>query len=238
VDGVPRPVVSPSRVENASYGNFDVDVELPDKFLVEREWPTAFTRQVSGFNGKQLLEQTRGANGIWLDTPLGEARSDGSARAMRARELVRYLLALLLTVPESYQVRFTDAGDKGGGLARADVLEATGLNNFSARLFFDQQTGRLAMITYSEPPAVGPPASRTAEAAGQVLFKSLEVPKDASDLGDDVRMLVGNYKQDAALLFPHKVRFEVGPLAEEWSVTRVTVNPRFEPSPFSPRSNK
>lgn len=239
LDGVPRPFVAPSSIQTATFGNVQVDIELPDKLVIERDWPTAFTRQIGGFNGNELLEQTRGTDGIWVDTPLGEARNDGRALAARARELVRYLLALLLTVPESYQVHFTDAGEEGGGPARADAVEATGLHSFSARLFFDPQNHRPVLLTYSEPPpAASPVASRTAETAGQLLFKRLEAPKDAPGLGGDIRMLVSDYERDDGLLFPHKLKFEMGPLAEEWNITRVTVNPPFEASRFSVRGSK
>src|SRR5512133_2607899 len=38
-------------------GHLEVHLVLPDKFLIDREWATMFTRQIGGFNGTDLLEQ-------------------------------------------------------------------------------------------------------------------------------------------------------------------------------------
>jgi len=212
--------------------SLEVDVMLPDKFLISREWSAAFTSRIGGFNGTELLEQSRESGADWADTRLGDARKDGRAFAIRARELLRYLIAWLLAVPEQYHVRFSDGGAADSGLGPADVLEAKGAYDFAARLFFDRQTHRLTMITYREPPAraADSAAAPKSGAAGAPLFNSLEMPEEK-----DIKMLLMDYRRDDGILFPHKVKFEVESLSEDWAISRFKVNPRFEPNQFARR---
>ncbi len=210
----------------------EIDLVPPTRFVIIRDWPAAFLQQVGGFNGTALLEQVRNA-GVWRDTPLGDARTDGRALAVRHREVVRYLLAWLLTVPARYQVVFRDAGEEEVAKSRADVIEATGAYEFAARLFFDRKTRRLLMITYRETPsartAPGPPI---APATGQPLFTGLEMP----DAKADVKMTLADYRSDGAgISTPHKVKFEIESLSEDWDISRVTLNETLDPAKFLPR---
>jgi hypothetical protein len=233
---------------NRSPANLELHVELPDRFLIAREWPGAFAAVVGGFNGRQIIEQWR-LLGKWEDARLGDARTDGRALALRARELVRYLIAWLLAAPDRYQVRFDDAGEAETELGRADVLLAQGANDFAARFYFDKQTHRPLLVAYSEPPArtSDTPSSPSAARPGDSFFRSLEPPAEEPDaraaaktaakspVKADIKMLLADYQRDDGIQFPHKVTFEVGPLTEEWSISHFRVNPRLGPDVFQPR---
>ncbi len=216
---------------NRLYTDLEVRFQAPDKFLVVREWPTWFTRQIAGFNGSTLLEQWRdNVQAKWSDTRLGDARSDGTALAMRTRELLRYLIAWTLNVPAQYQVTFRDAGQADTAQGRADVLQATGAREFAARLFFSAQTHRPLMLTYSVTPR-SPWSVGNMVPLADPLFKSLEM----ADAQADTTMRLWEYRRDDDILFPHKIAFEVEKLSEEWNISRFKVNPRLDPELFEVR---
>ena len=211
---------------------------LPDRFLVTRNWPLSFLQRIGGFNAGQLIEQ-RLSSGLWADVGFGDGGKEALARqmAVRQREYVRYLIAWLLTVPEQYRVRFTDAGEADTAEGRADVVDAKGENDFAARLFLDKQTHQLVMLTYQEPPPAVPAATLSPQDAkalerGEPLFKSLEWP--TSGRGETVMWLSG-YRAVDGILFPHRASIEFEGLAEEWQISRFRVNPPLKPKQFERR---
>src|SRR5215213_10047232 len=73
-------------------------------------------------------------------------------QALRFRaEYARYLLALLLSPPSGYNIEFSYAGEAVADDGRADVIDATGPENFAARLFLDKETHLPLMLTYRAP---------------------------------------------------------------------------------------
>jgi len=242
--------------------NLKMEFLLPDRFLVTRNWPSSFLQRIGGFNAGQLIEQ-RLSSGLWADVGFGDGGKEALARqmAVRQREYVRYLIAWLLTVPEQYRVRFTDAGEADTAEGRADVVDAKGANDFAARLFFDKQTRRLLMLTYQEPPPTVPGVRASPQKAkppeeGEPLFKSIEGP--ALKVGE-TEMHLSKYGADDGILFPHRVRIEsestrsssarpsigypapemvrVGfeGILEEWQISRFRVNPPLKPKQFERR---
>jgi hypothetical protein len=211
-----------------AFTNLEMHFLLPDKFLVTRDWPLSFLRRIGGFNGNQLIEQ-RLSWGLWADIGFGDGSKEALARQMasRQRDCVRYLVAWLLTVPEQYDVRFTDAGEAQIADGRADVVDAKGANDFAARLFFDKQTHHLLMLTYQEPPQTAPALTASPQDAkppekGEPLFKSIEAPASKAF---ETQMHLNKYRADDGIVFPHRVRIESEGVLDEWQISRFKVNP-------------
>src|SRR6185369_7128960 len=70
------------------------------------------------------------------------ANVTGANEAMQRRiynaEFSRYLLAMILTPPPEMAVEYKYAGESEVEDAKADVIDVTGPDNFSVRVFFDK----------------------------------------------------------------------------------------------------
>src|SRR6185295_19086430 len=93
-------------------------------------------------------------------------------------DLERMVLAWLLITPGTLPLEFTYAGEAKADGKTADVLDAAGPNNFVTRLFIDQQTHQLLMLTYKAP-----------------------MPNTADKM--EVRWVVSDYRSVNGLNLPH-----------------------------------
>lgn len=219
--------------------NLQIDVLLPDRFLISRDWPLSFFRRVGGFIGNTLIER-RLSSGLWADVPFGNGSNEARASQMaaRQRECGRYLAAWLLMAPEQYAVEFTDHAGGDPGDRQMDSVDAKGANGLAARLFFDKGTHRLLKLTYREPspgapttrPAPGPPP---AAAPGEPLFKGLEAPEAGAD---EVSMQFDDHRTDDGILFPHTIRIQAEGLHEVWKLSKFKVNPPLDAKYFNERT--
>jgi hypothetical protein len=63
-------------------------------------------------------------------------------------EIIRLTLGWLLTAPSAFPLEYTYAGEATAPDGKADVIDVKGPHEFSARLFFDQQSHQLLMLSY------------------------------------------------------------------------------------------
>ncbi len=241
------------------FAHLHIDFLLPDRFLVSTE--QAYLTLVDGYSSKGLIER-RELSGQWTDARPADRSSDAYRLrlAARRRECARYLVAWLLTAPAEYGVEFVEAtepdktvtkaestGEKAPKAPNADVkpepkkseldadaVDVRGADGLALRLYFDKRTHRLVKLTYREPAPYGssitPPASSPrAGEPGAPIFRSLEDPEGRTD---QVTMEFAEHYPDDGLVFPHKVRIEVGGLHEEWEISRFQVNPTLDPKQF------
>src|SRR6201999_2322394 len=66
-------------------------------------------------------------------------------------EMTRYLLALTLSPPASLSVQYAYVGESDVDDAKADVLEITGPDKFSVRIFLDKQSHLPLLLSYRAP---------------------------------------------------------------------------------------
>jgi hypothetical protein len=210
----------------------DVSVEilLPDKFRLTRSG--AWSPRVSGFNGTRLIGEMSGS-------PAAVERMlaiGPRASSPWHREFLRFMLAWLLTAPEPYGVQFSDGGVAEIAGEQANVIEATGEDQFAARLCFDEQA-RLLMLTYQEPPPPARPMAAARQEAkplekGGGLFTSIERPLEQLN----IQLRLTDYRADDGIVFPHLMSTESGgKLLEQWKISRFKVNPPLDPKHFEPR---
>src|SRR5262249_46091039 len=139
------------------------------------------------------------------------------------------LLVWLLATPPSLPLEFTYAGQaktQSGGQT-ADVLDLNGPHNFAARLFIDQRTHQVLMLTYKINLPNRSADKQTRRPADAPTEAEPEAPKV------EVRWIASDYRSVNGLTLPHRLtRSTGGQITEEIELQKVKVNPVFKPDKF------
>lgn len=221
-------------------GEVTIDLQLPDKMRrTESMSPMGdiLVMTETGINGGTLLRHQRTLNappGAMIrmgQAPTGDAEAQ-AIRNARA-DLARTALALLLTSPASLPLEFTAGGEAESDDGKADVIDAAGAGNFTARLLLDQKTHRPLMLIYrGVAPRVmvqqrqGPPPPDGARGRGEA-----PAPQIAN-----ITLYLDDYKAVDGVMLPHRMARSIdGQPSEETTFTRFKINPAFKADTFSAR---
>ena len=122
---------------------FEISIELPDKYLRKNEIPAQESGpSTEGFNGDALIQ-----------TKAPTVKQD----------FARLMLGMFATSFPGYPLTFTYVGQAEAPQGKADVLEARGAPDVTMRIFIAQETHMPIMISWqaAPPPARGggPPAA-------------------------------------------------------------------------------
>ncbi len=185
-------------------------------------------------------------------SPEEQARANALlVRAQRA-EISRLMLGWLAAAHPALNAQYTYAGEAESPDGKADMLDVNSDDGFSARLFIDQQTHLPLMVTYRGPqPRMitmrglrggGPsPRERRSRELSEEERKKLREDADTQikqleaepPALVDVNLYFDDWRDVGRLQFPHSLRRAVaGTTNEEWTVTRVKVNPRLDAGTF------
>ena len=144
---------------------FEIFVELPDKYLRKDEIPAQESGPTaSGFNGEESCRipaagaaptasgrRRRGRVRI-----LAFSRPRGKRRATSVKQdFARLTLGMFAGSFAAYPLTFTYVGEAEAPQGKADVLDAKGPNNFTLRLFVISRTHLPIMVSWQRP---APPA--------------------------------------------------------------------------------
>ncbi|MBA3638068.1 MAG: hypothetical protein H0W53_02070 [Acidobacteria bacterium] len=207
----------------------------PDGAMVFRMGPGASMH--GGEGTKPTPEQLAQLNAITL-------------RSSRA-EVSRMMLGWFGAAHPSLQAKYTYAGEAESPDGKAHVIDVKDADGFEARLFIDQNNFLPLMVTYKgrQPRMVtsGGPMTRTISRGEQTKELSDEERKKlAADTEkmlsqqiaeqplSDFSLFFDDWQQVEGLTFPHKMRRAVaGETTEEWTFTKVKVNPKIDPATFA-----
>src|SRR5262245_19442779 len=145
---------------------FDIQVELPDKYSRRDEFPAQDAGPATtGFSGDRLIQIP--------PAPAPPARAGAPApapaqldAALRARvnaarqDLARLMLGMFAGTSAAFPVTYAFSGQAEAPQGKADVIDIKGDGNFAARLFIDAQTHLPLMLTWqaaAAPPRRGGP---------------------------------------------------------------------------------
>jgi len=143
-------------------GDREIDILLPNKYLVEDAMnaggmSTALIN-TRALNGDKAWSGNSGGGGgmiFRIAGPGGQQASPEQMEAMQRRiynaEFSRYLLAMILTPPPSLAVEYKYAGESDVEDVKADVIDVSGPDNFSVRVFFDQKSHLPLLLSYRGP---------------------------------------------------------------------------------------
>lgn len=215
-------------------GELRVDVLAPDKLKVSETLDLMAGLQLTmirAVNGTQAWNDSRTGAGNAQVTMLrrdDKGKQDAGAQAARLQsDMMRYLLAFILTPPPGVSVSFTHGGEAEAPDGRADVIDVTGAHGFKARLFIDKKTHRPLMISYRD--VVRRAKTMKAGGMGDVdkIVKGAQTDNPSAPRESDVQLHLSSYRAVSGLLLPHTLSISVdGQPYEEWEVKEVKLNPR------------
>jgi hypothetical protein len=176
-------------------------------------------------------------------------------RAARA-DISRLMLGWFAMAHPAVGAEYTYAGEAESPDGKAHVIDVKNADGFSARLFIDQETRLPLMVTYQGPQARmitqrGPqPAGAPPQHGGQQPVRRemsdeerqkmrAEADKRLKDLQSqppqmaDYSLYFEDWRDVDGVKFPFKIRRAMsGATNEEWTVTRVKVNPKIDAKRF------
>lgn len=234
-------------------GDRDISISLPNKYLVEDAMNAGglSTAMISyrGVNGERAWSGNSGGGGMVfrIGGPGGQQQlSPEQMEAMQRRiynaEFTRYLLAMILTPPPDMAVEYKYAGESEVEDAKADVLDVTGPDKFSVRVFFDQSSHLPLLLSYRGPkPRV---VTMTRQAGDHAKPEDLKKARDEAEkkmsaetpaIPEEVDFYIRltDHKKVGGLMLPHKLTFLTDTeVSEEFEISKYQVNPQFKADLF------
>lgn len=170
---------------------FEMDLELPDKYVRKDEFPAEEADPTSsGFNGNDLIQNPApAAPPARAGAPAPPPGQAEQARAARVRtvkqDFVRFALGMFASSFETYPLTFGYAAEAKAPQGIADVLDVRGEGGFAMRFFVDRETRLPIMVSWNLPPTnvivtvPGKPAPATV-APGAVVITGPEMPSPSA----------------------------------------------------------
>ncbi len=232
-------------------GDREISISLPDKYLIEDSMnPGGMATSIintRGLNGERAWSASSGGGGgmiIRMGGPGGAQltpeQMEAAQRRMYQAEFSRYLLAMILMPPSSMQVEFKYAGESDVEDLPADVVDVTGPDRFSVRLFFDKKTHLPLLLSYRGPkPRMLTMTRQGGERNPDDIKKAREAEKKMREEGPAVHEEVDffirltDHKKVDGVMLPHKFTFLTeSEVSEEFEISKYQVNPQFKADKF------
>jgi hypothetical protein len=229
-------------------GDVQVSVMLPDKYKQ--------VETTSMLGGSVEMTRTTALDGAeaWTDTgtsggataivrfggpKVSEAEAKRALQKAQRAEFARSMIAWLLASPGSFPVEFSYAGEGATDKGSFDMVDATGPEDFSVRIFLDKQTHIPALLSYRgvQPRMMmktmeggGSPEDAEKKAKQETENRASELPKPDPV---EIQILLSDYKPEGGILLPHKlVKAAGGNTFEEVEITKYKINPSLKPQSF------
>ena len=160
-------------------------------------------------------------------------------RARLEKDLTRLSIALLAGngLPG---VEFSYGGQAEAPEGKAEVLIVKGPGDFNGKLFLDEKTARPLMLVYQDVPrrmqmrragpGEAPPAG--GHGGGGAIAPTGPPPQELKE----AQMFLSDYKTEGGVSFPRSVVIKIQDgQTEEWTVSKIKVNPAFGADHFKKR---
>jgi hypothetical protein len=233
-------------------GDREISILLPNKYLVEDALNTGglSTAMIStrGLNGARAWSGNSGGGGgmfFRMGGPGGQQMSAEQMEEMQRRiynaEFSRYLLATILT--PSLTVEYKYAGESDVEDVQADVIDVTGPDNFSVRVFFDKKSHIPLLLSYRGPKprvmTMQRPAGSSREDIAKIreeAQKKMREEAPAAPEEVDFYIRLTDHKKVGGLMLPHKLTFLTeNEVSEEFEISKYQLNPQFKADRFEKR---
>lgn len=195
-----------------------------------------------------------GGPGAPAEKPTPEQQQEIDRQMVRAarHEISRLMLGWFGMTHPAVGAQYAYAGEAESPDGKAFVVDAKGADGFAARLFIDEQTYLPLMLTYQGPkprivtargPRGGPGApagAQTPQAADEERRRRAdetakridEMEKQPPEMAE-YALYFDDWREEGGIKFPHSLRrASAGATTEEWTISKVTVNPRIDPKKF------
>jgi hypothetical protein len=238
--------------ERQMAGDREISILLPNKYLVEDSMtPGGLSTAIintRGLNGERAWSGSSGGGGMVFrmagpgGAQLSPEQMEAGLRRIYQAEFTRYLLAITLAPPASLAVEYKYAGESDVEGEQADVIDVTGPQNFSVRIFFDKKNHLPLLLSYRGPKprimTMSRPAGSSAkpedskksaeEAEKKMHAEAPAVPEEA-----DFYIRLSDHKKVDGLMLPFKLTFLTdSEVSEEFEISKYQVNPQFKADKF------
>ena len=234
-------------------GDREISILLPNKYLVEDAMNAGglSTAMINfrGLNGDQAWSGNSGGGGgmvFRMAGPGGQQASPEQMEAMLKRiysaEFSRYLLAMILTPPPSLAVEYKYAGESDVEDLKADVIDVSGPDNFTVRVFFDKSSHLPLLLSYRGPKprvvtmtrqAGGAAKPEEIKKAREEAEKKMHAEAPAAPEEVDFYIRLTDHKKVGGVMLPHKLTFLTeNEVSEEFEISKYQLNPQFKADHF------
>jgi len=173
-------------------------------------------------------------------------------------EASRLMLGWFASAHPAAHAEYAYAGEAESPDGKAYVIDVKNADNFAARLFIDEQTNLPLMVTYKGPQprimtsssprpmtqASGDPHVQTRTPSGMSeddrrkaeadLEKQVREMTSQPPVLADFTLFFEDWRDADGVKFPFKIRRATGGItSEEWTVTRIKVNPKIDAKRFA-----
>jgi hypothetical protein len=189
---------------------FEINCELPDKFVRKDEIPAQDTdATLTGFAGDQLILSPAPPNRAGGPSPQAVAQQ----RLVGVKQdFARLMLGIVAASFSPYPLTFKYLAEGDAPEGKADILDVAGPVNFSARLVVQRDTHLPVMLMWQAP---GPPAP------------------GAQPMPVEHRLYYGEFRDVNGTKWPFRIRHAVaGQTIEETIFDRVRVNVKIDARKF------
>ncbi|MBK9315389.1 MAG: hypothetical protein IPM55_14275 [Acidobacteria bacterium] len=225
-------------------GEVQIDLLLPDKIMRTETMspiPSVEITRLEALTGDTSWtdQQTSGTGGamVMIKRPGDNAPHGEQIRlnALRA-DFARMTIGWLLKTPANIPVEYSYAGVAESPDGNADVINVTSPHGLNTKLFIDQKSGRLLMMTYQgrKPRLIantfsGPQRSRE-EIEKSIRDAEAEAAKQPEV---EYQIHLDDYREVNGISFPHRLSRSIeGEINEEWEVKEFKVNAKIKPEKF------
>lgn len=235
-------------------GDREISIALPNKYFVEDSMnPGGLSTAMinyRGLNGERAWSGSSGGGGMVFrmsgpgGAQLSPEQMEAALRRILQAEFIRYVLAITLAPPASLAVEYKYAGESDVDGEQAEVLDVTGPDNFSARIFFDQKNHLPLLLSYRGPKPRVMTMTRSAGGAarspGDVRKAREEAEKKVASEHPtappeevDFYIRLSDHKKVDGLTLPFKLTFLTdSEVSEEFEIAKYQVNPQFKAGKF------
>lgn len=238
--------------ERQMAGEREISIALPNKYLVEDSMnpgglATAMIN-TRGLNGERAWSGASGGGGMVfrMAGPGGAQPSpeqmEAALRRIYQAEFMRYVLAMTLAPPPSLELAYKYAGESDVDGEQADVIDVTGPENFSVRLFFDKKNHLPLLLSYRGPkprmmtisrPAGGSAKQEDLKKSAEEAQKKLQAEAPVTPEEADFFIRLSDHKKVDGLMLPFKLTFLTdSEVSEEFEISKYQVNPQFKADKF------
>jgi hypothetical protein len=222
--------------------------------------PLAHTSSAGGGGAMVFRMGPGGAMPGEKPTPEQQAEMDKVALRVARQDVSRLMLGWFAAAhPALGGVTYTYAGEAESPEGKADVIDVKDGDGFNARMFIDQQSHLPLMLTYQGPQrrvvTAGGPMTVTAAGGAQAqaasrpmteedrkkmaatVQKQMQAAAAQPPAMVEYRMFFGEWTEVDGIRFPMKLqRATAGTTDEEWTITKVKVNPKIDLKKFDSQS--
>ena len=232
-------------------GDREISILLPNKYLVEDAMNAGglSTAMIStrALNGDRAWSGNSGGGGgmiFRMSGPGGQQMSpeqmEQTQRRIYNAEFSRYLLAMILTPSPSLAVEYKYAGESDVEDVQADVIDVTGPDNFSVRVFFDKKSHIPLLLSYRGPKprimTMQRPAGSSREDIAKIREEAQKKMHEEAPVAPeevDFYIRLTDHKKVGGLMLPHKLTFLTeNDVSEEFEISKYQLNPQFKADRF------